>query len=171
MNQGAFQASERGTQQGGVISPLLANIAFHGMASAVGVTHKKHGSSHSINSKRALVRYADAFVVFTETGENARAAKKTIASWLADIGDRNTGLHLPRLLWTPIRRHIMVTYDASPDDPARRTYWEQREAEKGKSPCNQTATVQVAKRQKGLCVICNDSLHNGEELHVRPEVA
>ena len=37
MEQGMFYASESGTPQGGVISPLLANIALHGMEAAVGV--------------------------------------------------------------------------------------------------------------------------------------
>ncbi|MGQ4809735.1 hypothetical protein NKDENANG_03161 [Candidatus Entotheonellaceae bacterium PAL068K] len=86
MDKGAFQVSERGTPQGGVMSPLLANIALHGMEAALGVTHRKSGNSHRINSKRALVRYADDFVIFTETEEDAKAARETIASWLADRG-------------------------------------------------------------------------------------
>ena len=31
MDQGVFQETEQGTPQGGVISPLLANIALHGL--------------------------------------------------------------------------------------------------------------------------------------------
>ena len=31
MDQGIFQETEQGTPQGGVISPLLANIALHGL--------------------------------------------------------------------------------------------------------------------------------------------
>ncbi|MGQ4810601.1 hypothetical protein NKDENANG_04083 [Candidatus Entotheonellaceae bacterium PAL068K] len=43
MDDGAFQPAEQGTPQGGVISPLLANIALHGMETAVGVTYYKNG--------------------------------------------------------------------------------------------------------------------------------
>ena len=40
----------------GVLSPLLANIAFHGMEQALGVKYKTRGE---LNGPRALVRYAD----------------------------------------------------------------------------------------------------------------
>ncbi|MGQ4808630.1 hypothetical protein NKDENANG_02017 [Candidatus Entotheonellaceae bacterium PAL068K] len=43
MDGGAFQAPKRGTPQGGVMSPLLANIALHGMEAAIGVTYQKGG--------------------------------------------------------------------------------------------------------------------------------
>jgi RNA-directed DNA polymerase len=56
MENGVFSTTEAGTPQGGIISPLLANIAFHGMESAIGVTYDLKGM---IKGKRALVRYAD----------------------------------------------------------------------------------------------------------------
>jgi hypothetical protein len=40
----------------GVISPLLANIALHGMEEAIGVKHTAQGH---IKGTRAVVRYAD----------------------------------------------------------------------------------------------------------------
>ncbi|MGQ4807295.1 hypothetical protein NKDENANG_00643 [Candidatus Entotheonellaceae bacterium PAL068K] len=308
MDGGAFQTAERGTPQGGVISPLLANIARHGMETAVGVTYQKDRDNHIVSSKRALVRYADDFAIFTETTEDAEAAKADVANWLATrglelsqektkvknltngfdflgfnvrqypvpntttgykllikpcraserafrhrmkqewtelnghnanavikmlkpvitgwantfkiavasktfgsidkwmwtrivrwcrrnhatrswgwitrtdfgkfgkgrndkwtFGDRRTGAHLPRLSGIPIRRHIMVKYDASPDNPERRTYWEERERRKGKDLATRWQR-DMATRQKGTCTVCGDSLHNGEEL-VRPEVA
>jgi hypothetical protein len=46
----------------GVISPLLANIAFHGMEQALGVKYKTRGE---LNGPRALVRYADDVRHFT----------------------------------------------------------------------------------------------------------
>src|SRR5260370_10662436 len=49
-----FNATEQGTPQGGVISPLLANIALHGMEEAIGVTYNSKGI---ISGKRAVVRY------------------------------------------------------------------------------------------------------------------
>jgi RNA-directed DNA polymerase len=54
-----FHATERGTPQGGVVSPLLANIALHGMEEALGVKYSKRGQ---LVSQRAVVRYADDFV-------------------------------------------------------------------------------------------------------------
>ena len=53
-----FTPTEKGTPQGGVISPLLANIALHGVEE---VTKKGFSQSHSVE-KPILVRYADDFV-------------------------------------------------------------------------------------------------------------
>lgn len=83
MEAGAFFATESGTPQGGVISPLLANIAFHGMEEALGVRYDYLGR---IRGKRALVRYADDFVIFCESQEDAVAARVIITGWLADRG-------------------------------------------------------------------------------------
>src|SRR4051812_17839855 len=69
----------------GVISPLLANIAFHGMEQALGVKYKTRGE---LNGPRALVRYADDFVVFCESEADAHAAKSEISAWLAVRGLR-----------------------------------------------------------------------------------
>src|SRR5215471_19479921 len=67
VEQEVFHATEQGTPQGGVVSPLLANIALHGMEEAIGVKQSTQG--HLI-SQRAVVRYADDFVVFCETKED-----------------------------------------------------------------------------------------------------
>jgi RNA-directed DNA polymerase len=85
MEQGMFYASESGTPQGGVISPLLANIALHGMEAAVGVKYFSRGDNVG---KRCLVRYADDFVVFCETENDARKAKAEVSAWLATRGLR-----------------------------------------------------------------------------------
>jgi RNA-directed DNA polymerase len=61
VEQEVFHATERGTPQGGVVSPLLANIALHGMEEAIGV---KYDSRGQLVGKRAVVRYADDFVCF-----------------------------------------------------------------------------------------------------------
>ena len=80
VEMGRWHATESGTPQGGVISPLLANIALHGMEEALGVIYRSDGRIHG---PRALVRYADDFVVFCETEEDALAAKEAVASFLA----------------------------------------------------------------------------------------
>ncbi|MDE2811291.1 MAG: group II intron reverse transcriptase/maturase [Gemmatimonadota bacterium] len=82
LDKGVFADTEQGTPQGGVISPLLANIALTGMEKAIGVKYE-HRKDHVIaKSKRVLVRYADDFVIFTETRKDARAARRKIAHWL-----------------------------------------------------------------------------------------
>lgn len=85
MEKGVLNPTDSGTPQGGVISPLLANIAFHGMEAAVGVKRIARGDNIG---KRALVRYADDFVVFCETEEDAYAAKDDIQTWLQPRGLR-----------------------------------------------------------------------------------
>jgi RNA-directed DNA polymerase len=56
LEDGRYHDTPRGTPQGGVISPLLLNIALHGMEAALGVKHDGQGTSIG---KRAVVRYAD----------------------------------------------------------------------------------------------------------------
>jgi RNA-directed DNA polymerase len=84
MEDGAFHATDRGTPQGGVISPLLLNIALHGMEPALGVRYNHAGE---IAGERAVVRYADDFVVFCESQEDARRVRdQLLPPWLAERG-------------------------------------------------------------------------------------
>jgi len=90
MEDGVFHDTTRGTPQGGVISPLLANIAFHGMEAALGVRYVRKINkpySHELHQKSVgLVRYADDFVVFCQTKEEAEKALATLKDWFADRG-------------------------------------------------------------------------------------
>ena len=56
MDRHVFHPTEAGTPQGGVISPLLANIALHGMEAALDVTRNKAGSDHLSPCRGALRR-------------------------------------------------------------------------------------------------------------------
>jgi RNA-directed DNA polymerase len=78
-----FHATEQGTPQGGVASPLLANIALHGMEKAIGVTYNCRGE---LVGKRAVVRYADDFVCFCETREDAERVQGILVEWLKERG-------------------------------------------------------------------------------------
>ena len=78
-----FHATEQGTPQGGVASPLLANIALHGMEEAIGVTYDYRGQ---LIGKRAIVRYADDFVCFCETREDAERVQGILTEWLKERG-------------------------------------------------------------------------------------
>jgi RNA-directed DNA polymerase len=84
LEDGRYHDTPTGTPQGGVISPLLLNIALHGMEAALGVEHDSQGANRG---KRAVVRYADDFVVFCESAEDARVVRDEILPpWLAERG-------------------------------------------------------------------------------------
>lgn len=80
MEAEVFNPTEEGTPQGGVISPLLANIALHGMETTISeaFTYQER--------KPALVRYADDFVVLHHTREGVEKARAILEQWLKDIG-------------------------------------------------------------------------------------
>lgn len=83
MDKGGFHNTKAGVPQGGIISPLLANIALHGMESALDIKYKKRGD---LISSRAIVRYADDLVVFCETKEDTEKAKFVLNEWLGERG-------------------------------------------------------------------------------------
>jgi RNA-directed DNA polymerase len=83
VDRGVFHDTLTGTGQGAVISPLLANVALHGLEQALGIRRRKHGG---ITGPRALVRYADDFCVFCETKEDAQRVVETLSTWLATRG-------------------------------------------------------------------------------------
>ncbi|WP_201360309.1 group II intron maturase-specific domain-containing protein [Dictyobacter formicarum] len=62
---------------------LLANIALHGMEEALEV---KYNSKGEITGKRAIVRYADDFVCFCETKEDAEIVRELLSKWLTQRG-------------------------------------------------------------------------------------
>jgi RNA-directed DNA polymerase len=71
-----------------VVSPLLANIALHGMEAALGVRYNNRGQ---VISPRTLVRYADDLVVLCPSVEEAEAARATLDVWLGQRGLRLSG--------------------------------------------------------------------------------
>ena len=64
VEQGRRHRTEDGVPQGGVVSPLLLNIALHGMEHAAGVRYHPTGASagKTMEGSPVLIRYADDFV-------------------------------------------------------------------------------------------------------------
>jgi RNA-directed DNA polymerase len=89
VDSGIFMPTDRGTPQGGVLSPLLANIALHGLEAVV---QKSRGPvMMTVRGKRATnmvhcIRYADDFVVFHNTWEGIQRCKEAIQEWLKGMG-------------------------------------------------------------------------------------
>jgi RNA-directed DNA polymerase len=72
--------TEKGTPQGGVISPLLANIALHGLGNAVVKGYKRN------EEQPFLIRYADDFIVLHSDKDKIDQATAIITERLADMG-------------------------------------------------------------------------------------
>lgn len=76
MFQGELNPTEQGTPQGGVISPLLANIGLHGLESYIKATNPKFG----------VVRYADDFIITAKDKESLETANNLIQAWMSKRG-------------------------------------------------------------------------------------
>lgn len=81
-----FSTSE-GTPQGGVISPLLANIALHGMENRIKqYAETLKGDKDKNRKKLSLIRYADDFVIIHEDITVVQRCQQIIAEWLKGMG-------------------------------------------------------------------------------------
>ena len=94
--EGIFESTDTGTPQGGVISPLLSNIALNGIEKRIGdwaesqrlyrpngkLVDKKKDRRKSI----IFVRYADDFVVMHHNLGIIKEIKKIISEFLAERG-------------------------------------------------------------------------------------
>lgn len=90
-----YSETTEGTPQGNIISPLLANIALHGMEECLEEEFpgdkdgKLKGAikrlGHRISVPR-LIRYADDFVILCEDLEIIRRCKQIIEEWLIEMG-------------------------------------------------------------------------------------
>ena len=77
MEDGTVRPTLAGTPQGGVISPLLANIYLHHLDRVWEAKYKHLGQ---------LIRYADDFVVMCQRESQARAAHEAIRRELEELG-------------------------------------------------------------------------------------
>lgn len=75
MEEGQYLDTERGTPQGGVISPILANIYLH---YALDVWYVKRVKPNVVRHTD-MVRYADDFVIFTEDLKDAERILEALA--------------------------------------------------------------------------------------------
>ena len=82
-----FAPTGEGTPQGGIISPLLLNIALHGLEEAAGVRYHTGNYSGTVRPGcPALTRYADNLVVCCHSRQQAEQVKAQLAGWLEPRG-------------------------------------------------------------------------------------
>lgn len=80
MDGGACYPTTEGSPQGGVISPLLANVALHGLETAI------RAAFTTTEGKPTVIRYADDFVVLHPNRSVIERSQQITAEWLAPIG-------------------------------------------------------------------------------------
>ena len=81
MDHGELFPTEAGTPQGGCISPLLANIALHGMETDL-LRHVRIKKGETLR----LIRYADDFVVLHRDRAVIEQCQRFIGEWLKPMG-------------------------------------------------------------------------------------
>jgi len=91
VDKGALQKTDAGTPQGGIISPLLANLTLDGLEQGLQAYLKKCLKSKASTAKVNVVRYADDFVI---TGNSQELLENTVKPWVeAFLRERGLQLH------------------------------------------------------------------------------
>lgn len=116
IEQGWFAPTDEGIPQGGVISPVLLNVALHGMEHAAGVRYRisARSDAETVRGCPVLVRYADDYVAMCSSREQAEQVKADLAAWLRLRGlrfneDKTRIVHVEdgfSFLGFDIRRHL-----------------------------------------------------------------
>lgn len=89
-----FNPTNKGTPQGGLLSPLLANIALHGMEEYLNITYSKRTDirngkvyeSYETHGKYRMTRYADDFVIFAQNKEDIMKVQEILKPYLEERG-------------------------------------------------------------------------------------
>ncbi len=81
---GQLFPTPQGTMQGGNISPLLANIALHGLETHIGKQFPRSGRRNFATPN--VVRYADDFVILHAERQVVERCQTVVAEWLQDMG-------------------------------------------------------------------------------------
>ena len=88
IEDGRFAPTGDGAPQGGVISPLLLNVALHGMEAAAGVRYHVTGTraGKTVSGCPVVIRYADDLLALCYSRAQAEQVKAQLAEWLAPRG-------------------------------------------------------------------------------------
>ncbi|WP_211289638.1 hypothetical protein SPSIL_052290 [Sporomusa silvacetica DSM 10669] len=88
MDGGVFYSSDSGTPQGSICSPLLANVALHGLETEIEAAFPKQKTvkGRRIYWKPQVIRYADDFVILHRDAPSVTVARKLTETWLSKMG-------------------------------------------------------------------------------------
>ena len=88
MEDGRVTLTREGVPQGGVISPVIMNVALHGMEQAAGVRYWEGATLRAVPRTPVLVRYADDLAVLCTSRAQADRVKERLSRWLEPRGLR-----------------------------------------------------------------------------------
>ena len=91
MENGEVFSTNQGTPQGGLLSPLLANIALNGLEDCLNISYYEYHSNKGYTTfitkgKYRVVRYADDFLIFARNKEDIEAIPNILKEYLNDRG-------------------------------------------------------------------------------------
>ena len=102
VRDGRWSPTASGTPQGGVISPLLSNVALHGLETEI------RTSFDTARKTAAVIRYADDFVILHQDRETMEEIRGAVVAWLAKAG----------LRLNEEKTRVVHTLDGAPPDGA-----------------------------------------------------
>jgi RNA-directed DNA polymerase len=87
-DHGRLAPTLQGTPQGGIVSPVLLNIALHGMEQAAGVRYLTTGThaGEAAPGSPVLIRYADDLICLCHSQDQAVEVKARLTAWLTPKG-------------------------------------------------------------------------------------
>jgi len=92
LDNGVFAATETGTGQGSVLSPLLANVALHGLEDhirshfPVKARFGPAGGRYAMRWKPQCVRFADDFILLHRDHAVIQQCQQLVTEWLQKLG-------------------------------------------------------------------------------------
>lgn len=91
VDNNVFFRTKIGTPQGGLLSPLLANIALTGMEDCLGISYnkvtRKNGSiTYNAKGNYRMTRYADDFVIFAKSKDEIEKVYDILNPYLEERG-------------------------------------------------------------------------------------
>lgn len=102
IEKGRFYPTSRGTPQGGIVSPVLANMALDGLEAVISKQFGNKGTKKRKKSGVHMVRYADDLVVTGKTQEILEAEVKPLLAEF--LGKKGLTLSVKKTVITPVNQ-------------------------------------------------------------------
>ena len=152
MEAGQWQATEEGTPQGGIISPLLANLYLHEVLDRWYVEQIKD----RLQGRSFLVRYADDFIMGFEREEDARRVMEVLPK---RFGRFDLSLNMQKTRIVDFGKHSPASKEAGSFDFLGFTHYWGRSRNGRAITKLKTAKDRLARSCRAVWEWCRKNLH------------